>query len=90
MENTPDFVGGKVDIKTFDNGGKIIKLWIPLEEIDRIRKDSGVNIDIKFSRKDNKPYMENNSWQPQQARMEDEKRETLSTPDEDNFQNMVF
>ena len=65
MEKTPDFVGGKVEVKTFDNGGKMIKLWIPMDELRRIKKDSGINVDIKFSRKTGKPYMENNTWQPE-------------------------
>jgi len=59
-----DFVGGKCELKTFPNGGQIYKIWIPKDEVMRILKDTGINFEIKFSREGNKPYMENNTWQP--------------------------
>jgi len=59
-----DFVSGKVEIKQFPNGGKIVKVWITPEDVERIKKPSGINLEIKFSKKDNKPYMVNDTWEP--------------------------
>jgi len=63
-----DFVGGKVEVKEFDGGGEIIKIWIPKDEVMRILKDSGINVDIKTGKASGKLYMENNTWQPTQPK----------------------
>ncbi len=60
-----DFVKGTAKEKVFSNGGKIIKVWIPVQELNRIAKDGNVNFDIKTSKKGTL-YMENDSWKPQQ------------------------
>ena len=63
-----DFIAGKCDIKTFENGGKMIKVSIPAEEVKRILKDGWINFDIKYKKnpvEGKSPiYMENNTWQP--------------------------
>lgn len=64
---TKDFIKGKVEVKTFDNGGKILKVWIPKDELERVTKENGINIEIKFSKDSGKPYIENNTFQPQKT-----------------------
>lgn len=59
-----DFIKGKVEVKTFENGGKILKVWIPKDELERITKDNGVNFEIKFSKEKGTPYMEVDHWKP--------------------------
>jgi hypothetical protein len=60
-----DFIKGKATEKVFQNGGKIIKVWIPVQELNRIAKEGNVNFDIKTSKKGTL-YMENDSWKPNQ------------------------
>jgi len=65
METQKDFVKGSAKEKVFDNGGKIINVWIPFAEAQRINKDGNLNFDIKQSKKGTL-YMENSSFKPQQ------------------------
>ena len=60
-----DFIKGKVEEKTFENGGKIIKVSIPFDELERINKNGWVNLDIKTGKESGKMYMENNTFEPQ-------------------------
>lgn len=64
MDKKRDFVGGKVQVKEFDNGGKILKVSIPMDELQRIEKDGWVNIEIKTGKESGKLYMENQTWEP--------------------------
>jgi hypothetical protein len=41
-----DYIKGKVTKKTFDNGGHVLKLSIPMEELKRIENKGWVNIEI--------------------------------------------
>jgi hypothetical protein len=66
VKKTPDFVSGKATEKVFDNGGKIINVWIPFDEAQRINKDGNLNFDIKTSKKGTL-YIENSSWKPNQT-----------------------
>ena len=66
METQKDFVNGKATEKVFDNGGKIINVWIPFDEAQRINKDGNLNFDIKTSKKGTL-YIENSSWKPNQT-----------------------
>ena len=60
-----DFIKGKIEIKEFDNGGKIIKVAIPFTELVRIKSDKDwVNFDIKTSQTKGTLYMENNKYVP--------------------------
>ena len=52
-----DFVKSKIEKKEFDNGGAILKVGIPMEELQRIEKNGWVNFDIKTS-KEGKYYAE--------------------------------
>ena len=58
-----DFVKGKVEKKEFENGGSILKVSIPMDELQRIAKNGWVNIDIKTGKESGKLYMENNTYQ---------------------------
>ena len=64
-----DFIKGKATEKVFQNGGKIIKVWIPFVEAQRINKDGNLNFDIKTSKKGTL-YMENDSWVPNQSKQQ--------------------
>jgi len=67
QQQVKDFINGKVEKKVFNNGGSILKVSIPEDEIKRILNNGWVNIDIKVSKKTGKPYMEKNVWQPKKT-----------------------
>lgn len=66
-----DYIKGKVIKKEFSNGGHILKISIPMDEINRIQKKDWINIEVaemKEPRQDPKGniqthYMTNNDWQ---------------------------
>lgn len=70
-----DFIKGMfVKEKTFNNGGKILKLAINMNDFyeNNPTNDRGyLNIDIKWS-KDGKPYAVLNDYKPQQNNSEAE------------------
>jgi len=57
-----DFIKSKVEVKEFDNGGKIIKISIPMDELKRIENNGWVNIDLKKGKDSGKLYLQNNVW----------------------------
>ena len=59
-----EFVKGKVTEKVFDNGGKVYNVWIPQDELERIKGENGINITIAFGRDSGKPYMEVPVYKP--------------------------
>ncbi len=67
INNTPDFIKGKATEKVFDNGGRIINVWIPFDEAQRINNDGNLNFDIKTSKKGTL-YIENSSWKPNETK----------------------
>jgi len=62
--NKKAFVNGSVKEKVFDNGGKVYNVWIPGDELERIKGDNGINFTISFARESGKPYMEESSYTP--------------------------
>ena len=64
--NQKMFVRGKITEKVFDNGGKVYNVWIPGDELERIKGENGINFTISFGKESGLPYMTESTFKPKE------------------------
>ena len=96
-----DFIKGRVVKKVFDNGGYILKVSMPIEEINRVCKAGWINFSICEMRqpvedKNGKPkthYMVNDNVMPPEGTKDHPQAEKVMSKEEQediNVQNIPF